>query len=327
MTNKVYKKIIKILKDKYVITFIIVVLIGFIKLPYYINGNGGMENLDKKVIIKDEYKSKGSINISYVSEYKANPYTILYAWLNKYEIVKKDVYLEDIDEESLEYRSKLSLKESLNNAAIVAYSKASKELNITKRDVYISYILSDADTDLLVGDKVLEVNGILVKEKSDVSKIINTLDDIVHFKVMRDGVEYEKYGKIKIEDDYKYVGIELKEDIEYITNPSIEFKFSKRESGPSGGLMLSLEIYNSLVSEDITKGYVIAGTGTIDSAGNVGSIGGVKYKMNGAKKAKVFFVPIDNYLEALEVYKNGKYKFELVPISTFSEALNYLNEL
>ena len=50
--------------------------------------------------------------------------------------------------------------------------------------------------------------------------------------------------------------------------------------------MLTLAIYNSLVDKDITKGKKVVGTGTIEEDGSVGSIGGVKYKLNGAVRQK-----------------------------------------
>ena len=65
---------------------------------------------------------------------------------------------------------------------------------------------------------------------------------------------------------------------------NIKVKTKSSESGASGGFMTALAIYNALTSDDITKGKIIAGTGTIDSEGNVGVIGGVKYKLSGAVK-------------------------------------------
>ncbi len=57
--------------------------------------------------------------------------------------------------------------------------------------------------------------------------------------------------------------------------------------------MFSLEIYNQLMEEDLTKGYKIAGTGTIDSEGTVGPIGGIDQKIVAADKAgaEIFFAP------------------------------------
>ena len=88
--------------------------------------------------------------------------------------------------------------------------------------------------------------------------------------------------------------------------------------------MLTLAIYNNLVAKDITNGKKIVGTGTIDDNGNVGSIGGVKYKLNGAvrSKADIFLVPSgENYEEAVKEAKRKKYSIKIVSVSTFDEAL------
>ena len=92
-------------------------------------------------------------------------------------------------------------------------------------------------------------------------------------------------------------------------------------------LMIALNIYNSLTSEDITKGRRIAGTGTIDALGNVGAIDGVKYKIIGAHKNKmeIVFVPKDNYEEAIKVKEEYNYDMEIISVDTFDDALNYLN--
>ncbi|WP_369404739.1 S16 family serine protease [Piscibacillus salipiscarius] len=67
-------------------------------------------------------------------------------------------------------------------------------------------------------------------------------------------------------------------DRDVTVNPEVEFD-SGSIGGPSAGLMMSLEIYDQLTSEDITKGYQIAGTGEIDYEGNVSRIGGIDKKL------------------------------------------------
>jgi PDZ domain-containing protein len=82
-----------------------------------------------------------------------------------------------------------------------------------------------------------------------------------------------------------------------------------------------------VTNTDLTKGLKIAGTGTIDDDGNVGEIGGVKYKLAGAvkEKADIFLVPNDtNYEEALEEQKKHNYNIKIVGISTLKEAIEYL---
>ena len=90
--------------------------------------------------------------------------------------------------------------------------------------------------------------------------------------------------------------------------------------------MLSLAIYNALVEDDITKGRIIVGTGTIDIDGNVGAIDGVKYKILGAVKndANLFLCPMDNYEEAMKIKDKFDLDIEIYGVNTIDEALNYL---
>ena len=90
-----------------------------------------------------------------------------------------------------------------------------------------------------------------------------------------------------------------------------------------------LEIYNELISEDITKGRKIVGTGTINMDGTVGSISGVEYKLKGAVKrhADIFFVPRDNYEAAINLKNEKGYKIDIVLVDKFTDAIEYLNNL
>ena len=60
----------------------------------------------------------------------------------------------------------------------------------------------------------------------------------------------------------------------------------------------------------------------------VGEIGGVKYKLMGAvsSKADIFFVPKENYKEALDTKNKYKYDIEIVEVGTLEEAIKYLKE-
>ena len=93
--------------------------------------------------------------------------------------------------------------------------------------------------------------------------------------------------------------------------------------------MSTLEIYNRITKEDITKGKTIAGTGTINIDGSVGEISGVKYKIMGAvkKNADLFIVPSGNYEEALEIKKKMGYDIELLEAKTFLQILNELEKI
>ena len=126
------------------------------------------------------------------------------------------------------------------------------------------------------------------------------------------------------------VGFAFQINYDYTVSPKIKLNTAKNEYGSSGGLMTSLAIYDALIDEDLTNGLTISGTGTIDIDGNVGSIGGVKYKLKGAinNKADIFFVPNgENYDEAIKIAEEKKYDIKIIGVSTLKEAITYLENL
>jgi PDZ domain-containing protein len=114
-------------------------------------------------------------------------------------------------------------------------------------------------------------------------------------------------------------------------NPRFEYPFpididAGLVGGPSAGLMYTLAVMELLGPEDLSHGHVVAGTGTIDSAGNVGGIGGVRQKVVAAEAAgaEVMLVPASNLDEALTARRDH---LELIPVSTLDEALAALATL
>jgi len=77
--------------------------------------------------------------------------------------------------------------------------------------------------------------------------------------------------------------------------------------GPSAGMMFALGIVDTLTPGDLTGGESIAGTGTIDSAGVVGPIGGIRQKMWGALDAgsSWFLAPASNCNEVVGNVPDG----------------------
>lgn len=91
--------------------------------------------------------------------------------------------------------------------------------------------------------------------------------------------------------------------------------------GPSAGLTLTLHFINLRSTGNLFAAYTVAATGTVDSGGNVGAVGGVAYKVHGAQKAgaEVFFVPA---AEATQV--PGDVDITVVPVETVADAVGWL---
>jgi PDZ domain-containing protein len=91
--------------------------------------------------------------------------------------------------------------------------------------------------------------------------------------------------------------------------------------GPSAGLAFALEIVNAL-GEEIAGGRTIVATGELTLDGDVERVGGLKQKAIGAERAgaDLFLVPRGNE----EAAREGAPGLEVVPVSTFAEALSVL---
>jgi len=96
--------------------------------------------------------------------------------------------------------------------------------------------------------------------------------------------------------------------------------------GPSGGMMFALGIYDKLTPGSLTKGQIIAGTGTIDEQGTVGPIGGIRQKLYGAQRggAKWFLAPAQNCSEVVGHVPAG---MRVVKVANFSQALAAVKQI
>lgn len=329
MANKLYSKFKKILKNNYIYISIIFVfiLVFIIPVPYSIEIPGGLIDVNDKITMKNEKytNTKGSLNLTYVTTLDGNVLTFLTSIFNRnWDAIS--IKNDDYNEKDNSIRNSLMLENSLYNAYYAAYTYLEKEINIVSSKVYVAYISNDASTNLSVGDQILKVDGKEIDNSTDYSNIVNTKK--VGDKLNIVTTNGEKYIEVKEKDGKNNTLIYIICNNKYDVN-DFTFDFDKSESGPSGGLMVALSIYDKLVDFDLTNGLVVAGTGTIDMDGNVGEISGIKYKIVGAGEqgADIFLVPKENYAEAYEVKKiNGYDDMKLVPVETFSDAVKYLEE-
>lgn len=337
MINKAYEKVKEFIKENYkiLLVYIILFIVLTYRLPYYIYVGGGTIDVNKRIEVVNETISKGSFNLAYVSEIKATIPTLLLSKVFKsWDVVKiDDLTLSDNeDEKDVLVRDRLYLNDANQNAIKVAYEKAFKTFKITNVDLVVAYIIEDAKTDMKIGDIITEIGGQKITNFDDLTKFIKEydIDENIEFTVKRSDKIVKCYAVLQKINDSNVIGISFLQNFKYETDPKISFKFKKDESGPSGGLMTAISIYDKLVEEDITNGLKIVGTGTINSDGTVGAIGGVKYKLQGAVKAKadVFVVPNgENYDEVMAIMKKEKYKIKIIGVSTFDDAIKELNKL
>lgn len=318
-------------EDLFIYILIILCVITVIPVNYYITTGGGISNVGERIELYTNNKTKGSFNLSYVTSLRGRVGSYLLSYIiPNWERESFDGYKYSKEENvnDLQFRSDFELKQANLSAVISAYTAAGLKVEIENKKMYVLAKDPKYKTDFKIGDQIVSADGIYF---SLVARITDLLDekkegDTVNFKIIRNGKEKEIKTALKKMGNRLGIGILVGTDYDIKTNPKVKFKFKNDETGPSAGLMTSLEIYNRLVNEDLTKGRVIAGTGTISSIGEVGEIGGVKFKLLGAEKkgANIFLCPKANYKEALKVHKKNKMKIKLIPVETLNDAIEKL---
>ncbi len=96
--------------------------------------------------------------------------------------------------------------------------------------------------------------------------------------------------------------------------------------GPSAGMMFALGIIDQLTPGELNGGQNVAGTGTIDAAGDVGAIGGIRQKMYGARDAGAtwFLAPASNCDDVVGNVPSG---ITVFAVSTLTDSMNALKAI
>lgn len=332
--KRIFDKIKKLFKENYkgILILVFIYLLFNFKLDFSIYSPGGLINLDNRIESKSYInKSKGSINMTYVRLVKGTiPTYLLAKVIPTWDMVSNDDITYDGDIDETIKIDKYYLLESISNAYMVAYNSAGVDYSIKKSNNYITYIYEKAKTDLKLFDNIIKYDNIEFTTFSEMQEYITnkSVGDKITFDVVRNGKNIKCYAELIEMNGQAKVGLTSAVINEYDSDVNVSVKSKASESGSSGGFMTALAIYNAITKDDITKGKIIAGTGTIDSEGNIGEIGGVVYKLAGAYKngADIMLVPKDNYEEALEYKKKHNLDIELVSINTFEEGIEYLNK-
>lgn len=334
------------------IPYLFIVLSGVIRIDYDMISPGGLNEVGNVISVDEGYQQNGSFNT--VSVYSVERIPLLTYLIGKIDnivsIEETSELIQMTDSESVSSGT-IQKNVSINNAIILAYKTANKEISTNYHGLIVHTVFKDVTYDVKIGDVITKYNDeVITDEKTFKEKLVDDVRNKKDIKltIYRDGSYHDvDYEPIWTENKKSfYVGISYYDY--YTINEEETFpKYTLNKAntlGPSGGLMQALSVYNAITEADITKGLKIAGTGTIDINGDVGPIGGIYQKVFTAyfSKADVFFVPVEidengeiiktegsNYYDALKAYEElGKPEsLAFVPVAKFSDAVEYLESL
>ncbi|OPA77536.1 peptidase S16 [Paenibacillus selenitireducens] len=319
---------------------IVIYVLVFLPTPYVIYEPGSAEDIKPFVSVKNgDTEEKGTFMLTTVLRKKANVALMLGSVLDKNEQLAKE-NLGGRTEQEYATEQIFNMSNSQTNAIVSAYVHAKIPFDIKMDKLVIIYNNPKLATknDFQSGDQLLSLDGVTFKEYDELINLLKTkkVGDVLKGKVLRNKKETDvtvELIALKDEKGNTRPGMGVNFGIEQKVVPrdsdkEIEFKL-KDIGGPSAGLMFTLELYNQLTPGDLSKGYRIAGTGTMSPDGTVGPIGGIPHKIVAAdrEKADIFFAPAQNYDEAKKKYDTMKTDMKLVKVSTVDEALKYLEAL
>lgn len=336
-------------------------LLLFVRLPYYILMPGSAEPVKPMVhIAQGDNVEKGAFLLTTVGGKDANLLNYFAALIDPNEelVKKKDMF----GQESLQdysQRQEYVMLTSQSDAMQAAYRKAGIPYEIKNEGVMVLRTLPGlpAENILRGGDYLLQVDETPIRKAQDLLGFLKAkkAGDTIQITYRRDKASFVTpltLGTLPQEKDAQGNPLPPRPGLGFVPGDvqSVQAGDASKQlavktadiGGPSAGLMFSLEMYSQLTGTDLTKGYRIAGTGTIDPKGQVGVIGGIDHKVVAAERehADIFlapkdlnpkpgekFQPVPNYSDAVKQADKIGSKMKVVPVGTLDDALRYLNDL
>jgi PDZ domain-containing protein len=246
---------------------------------------------------------------------------VLQGWLSPSDTVvpEKELYPSGATQEQTERENQKEMPSSQEAATAAAMS-------VLGIHVPTVMTIESVDPDspvakvLQPGDVIVGAGGTAVADLTELREVLNTVrpGQGIEIRYERDGIEHtESVTTSGTSDGRTVLGL-------YI-DPTFTFPFTvtiqiDNIGGPSAGMMFALGIIDVLTPGPLTGGEHIAGTGTIDSYGMIGPIGGIRQKMIGARDAGAewFLAPEDDCFEAVGHIPAG---LRVVPVTDLDGAL------
>ena len=318
---------------------LLVLLAWPVHLPYYAMSPGPVEDVADLVTINDvpRYDSSGAFYLLTVSlRGEVNPFEWFEAKFldDQIDLVpSEDIRPRGVTEEQVTRSNQDAMNESIDSAIYVALQRLGYDVTFAGDGVKVLEVVTDSPAQgvLQVDDVITRVQGTEVNTVDEASARIKEFapGDTISLEGARGDaplrvdvtlVEHPDIaGAPMVGVVLDTVNLSLALPIDVSVDPG-------NIGGPSAGLEFTLTLLDLLTPGDMTKGHVIAGTGTIRFDETVGPIGGVRQKVFGARSigAEAIFVPRDNYPDAITAADDA---IVVVPVDTLQDALNYLDGL
>lgn len=313
---------------------VLVAVAATVEMPYYSFSPGPVFEIDDFVVLDDPDPLDGEFYMLTVSLTEVTPIEFVMAQFDPAIdlIARERVRPVGVSDEQYRENNRRSMDESKATAIFAALDHLGYEVIIRGEGVLVAGLTEGSPVDgiLEVDDVITHVDGQATMISSDLTGIIGErkIGDSVELTVIR-GEETLTFEVTLVEHvndpERPMIGF-LATTYNWNYEPPFEVDIdSTNVGGPSAGLMYTLTLIDMLTEADLAKGHVIAGTGTMQTDGTVGSIGGIRQKVAAAAAAgaEYILVPADNWDSAQTIEAD----IELVRVENLADALAFLESL
>ncbi|MCC6496053.1 MAG: PDZ domain-containing protein [Propionibacteriaceae bacterium] len=326
-----------------VLFVVLAAVIALVQVPYVTWSPGATHDLFAQnagqdtiaITGADTYPTSGQMRMTTVAVTAPNstlslPEVLFSYWLPSREVLPRNaVYRPGEGTPEISEEESQMMDDSQSMAVVAALRQSGIE--VTNWPMVTSVSNSGPSADILQpGDLIVAVDGKTTADVQAVQQIISEhhVGDPVVFTVQRPGEKQRLRPTVitraTVNNPKKpIVGIMM--SIGYSYSPDVKFAIDPSIGGSSAGLMFSLAIHDLLTSADLAADRVIAGSGTMDSEGRVGAVGGVQEKIAAAvrDRATIFLLPKANCSDVGDVPKG----LRVVPVDSLARATEALQKL
>ena len=303
-----------------------------VELPYLAFSPGPISDAADSVVVDEAevFPPEGELLMLTVVSQDVNVFEALIAGVDPtIDLVRKQA-VRRAGETDEEYRNRVLQQMDDSNFRSVAVALDYLGFDLVPTEVVINEFVEGvpAESVLELGDTIKAINDVPITTVVEIRSLIEGLEpgDTMEVTIVRDGVESTVTVELAEREDepgVPMIGVVLGE----LTQPPFPVSIEAGDvGGPSAGMMHTLAIIDTLTEGELTKGRVVAGTGTIRIDGTVGNIGGIRQKVVAAEAAGADYilVPEGNYQSALTAERDT---IEIVPVADIDDAITFLEGL
>ncbi len=273
----------------------------------------------------ETYDATGQLLLTTVSTtgrpgYPSNLVSVVAGWFQGSTAVRpvELVFPPDVSQDEFDQSNEAAMVSSQENATVAALEELGYEVPATMT-IAGTTEGSGAAGIVQEGDVLVSMDG---QPLTTYSQLVDGLfqtapGSTVRLGVLRDGQPVDvDVVTAEREGGGSQLGVYIDPQFDLPVDVSIKIEDI---GGSSAGTMFALGIIDRLTPEDEANGAIIAGTGTIDSVGRVGAIGGIQQKLAGARRdgAEWFLAPAANCDEVTGHVPDG---LRVVKVETLHEA-------